>query len=288
MVLPLVREVNLGSLSGRRFGHRLRPGFPALASLDGGGDEGCEERVSFGGFALELGVELNGQIPGMGWQFDDFDELVIGAGSGEREAVRLVLLPVLIVEFVSMSMAFGDRGGAVGCFRQGTWREVGRMRSEAHGSSQFGDFLLFIEQADDGMLGIFIEFGRVSVRQSHDISPELDDGALHPQADSKEGDFAFTGVSNRLNFPFDPSFAKATWDKDTVIACQQLFGTFFFDVAALDPTYANLRFVVDARVIESLVDRLVGVPMFRVLPDHSDADFMFGVAQGMQEFLPSV
>ena len=77
---------------------RLRPqaGFLALeALLVRGADEGLEERVRFHGFALELGVELAAQEPGVAGDFADLHVGVVGRFAGNAEAGGFQALLIL-------------------------------------------------------------------------------------------------------------------------------------------------------------------------------------------------
>src|SRR5262245_56249903 len=106
--LPLHSEVRRAvaissSSSGRSaLLPHLQLGPRRLAPLEGRGDELAEQGVGLGGLALELGVELDGQEPGVVLQFDDLDELAVGAGAGDDEAGLLEDLAVGVVELVAM------------------------------------------------------------------------------------------------------------------------------------------------------------------------------------------
>ena len=65
-----------------------------LAPLEGGGDEVAEQGMSLGGLRLELGVELDGQEPGMIAQLHDLDDRAVGAGAGGDQAVFLERLAI--------------------------------------------------------------------------------------------------------------------------------------------------------------------------------------------------
>lgn len=256
--------------------------------MDSGGDKGGEEGVGVGRFAFEFGVELDSDEPGVVFEFDDFDQLLIAAGAGESHAVSFELLAVLVIEFVAMSVSFGDIESVVGCGGAASFGQSGGLGSESHGPAEVFDGLLFFEEADDWVFGIFMEFGGVGAWEADDIATEFDYGALHTEADTEEGDFAFAGVLDGLNFPFDATFAESAGDEDTVEAGEESFGTFFFDLSALDAGDADLGFVLDSSVVEGFVDGLVGIFVFGVFADDGDADFVFRIAEGMEDFAPGV
>ena len=45
--------------------------------------------------------------------FNDFNQRIVGAGSGNIQSVRRELLPISVVEFVAMTMSFVDQVGTV-------------------------------------------------------------------------------------------------------------------------------------------------------------------------------
>src|SRR5262245_56190389 len=107
------------------------------------------------------------------------------------------------------------------------------------------------------MRRIFVELGRMGSGQPDDIPSELDRRALHAQANAEEGDPAFTDVMNGFNFAFDAPLAEAAGDEDAVVTGKQLGSAFALDFLALDPAHADLTFMVNAGVVERLVNRLV-------------------------------
>src|SRR4051794_2386246 len=92
-----------------------------LAVLQGGGDEVAEQGVGLGRLRLELGVELDGEEPGVVGQLDDLDQVAVGAGAGgaqaglvERPAIGVVDLVAGAVPLVDPVAPVGGEGAAVG------------------------------------------------------------------------------------------------------------------------------------------------------------------------------
>ena len=109
----------------------------------------------------------------------DLDERVIGVRSREQHAVSLELLPIGVVEFVAMSVPFLNlsfiiTGPCLGAFAETRW-----LCAKSHRAALLNDVALIIEQADDGMMGIGVEFGGMSVFEPDNISSVLDDSTLH-------------------------------------------------------------------------------------------------------------
>ncbi len=124
--------------------------------------------------------------------------------------------------------------------------------------------------------------------QPHDVAAEFDRGALHAQADAEERDAPLAGEANRLDFAFNPAFAESAGDENAVVAGQEPLGSFPLDGLAEHPPDPHLGAVVDAGVVERLVDRLVGVEVLGVLAHHGDADLVFRIAQAVQQVAPVV
>ena len=107
-----------------------------------------------------------------------------------------------------------------------------------------------------------------------------------PRQIPKNGYVALSRKANRLDLAFDAPLAKPARDQDAVVAGQQSFRAFPLNRLAQHASDAHLRPIVNAGVIERLVDRLVGVEVRRILADHGDADFMFRIAQAVQQIAP--
>src|SRR6056297_2044004 len=165
-------------------------------------------------------------------------------------------------------MPFIDRFGRVSISRMRPCDQLRRLLTEPHGPAHLSHVTLFVEQTDDRMRRIFIEFGRVGIVQANMVPTELNDCTLHSQADAKKRDAARTSKPNRFDFAFDATLAKSTGNQDAVVSTEQPFGTFAFDIAALNPSDAHLCVVINSRMIDRLIDRLVRVAMLGVLAHH--------------------
>ena len=66
------------------------------------------------GLGFQFGVELDGDEPGVGGDFDHFDEMGVGGKAGEDEAGSLELGTVAVVDFVAVAVAFGGGRGRGG------------------------------------------------------------------------------------------------------------------------------------------------------------------------------
>ena len=135
---------------------------------------------------------------------------------------------------------------------------------------------------------VLVELGRVSAGQIADVAAEFDHGGLHAEAQAEERNAFGAGVANGHHFAFDAALAEAAGDEDSVVAAEQAFGAFGFEVFALNAADADLGAVADAGVVERFVDRFVGVVVLGVLADDGDADLGFGVTQPLKQIVPVV
>ena len=115
------------------------------------------------GFGLELGVELDGEIPRMIFDFDDFDEVSAGVDAGDGHAFFLKFRNVGVVDFEAVAVAFADVGFFVSARGDGSRSEGAFIAAEAHGGAFVDDLLLFLHQVDDGVGCFAVELGGVGV-----------------------------------------------------------------------------------------------------------------------------
>ena len=83
-----------------------------------------------------------------------------------------------------------------------------RVGTQAHRPAHVGDLLLLRQQVDDreGRLGV--ELGRVGPFHPGDVTGELGDRDLHPEADAEIRDALHARDPRRLDLPLDPALPK--------------------------------------------------------------------------------
>ena len=121
------------------------------------------------GPALELRVELGGEIPGVVLELDDLDEVLGGVDPGDRQARVLDELAELVVDLEAMAMAFRDVDRPVGPVRQRPFLQRALIGAQAHGRPHVLDGLLLGEEVDHGIAGLRVELGRVRARKLEDV-----------------------------------------------------------------------------------------------------------------------
>jgi hypothetical protein len=84
--------------------------FLLVASSQGRLNETSKQWVRFRRLRFKLRVALHRQKPGVIAQLDDLDQLAVGTGAGYFQTIGGKLLAKLVVELVTMAVAFVDQG----------------------------------------------------------------------------------------------------------------------------------------------------------------------------------
>ena len=87
----------------------LRGKLPRMTGVN----KTSEERMGSERFRFELRVELHRDVPRMGWQFDDLDELTVERSPDDLQTVIGQRFFVQAIEFVAMTVALVDHRLAV-------------------------------------------------------------------------------------------------------------------------------------------------------------------------------
>src|SRR5437016_2970052 len=101
-----------------------------------------------------------------------------------------------------MTVAFRNLFSAIEVARFGSDNKLARLSTEPHGSALGLHTFLFFQQANDGVGGVLIEFGRVGALESADVAREFDDGDLHAETQTQIWNLVFAGVLRGLNLAF--------------------------------------------------------------------------------------
>ena len=82
-------------------------------AIEGGRDKAAEQRMRLIGAALEFGVELRADEPGVALRLDDLDERAVGGETGEAHAGVREVVAEVVVELVAVAVALPDLGRVV-------------------------------------------------------------------------------------------------------------------------------------------------------------------------------
>ncbi len=85
------------------------------------------------------------------------------------------------------------------------------------------------------------------------------------------------GEANGLDFPGDAAPIETSRDQHGIHSDQAFLGPFLFDFLRFDSFDLNLRPMSDARVLQGLINRFVGVVMLDIFADDGDGYFVLRI-----------
>ena len=115
-----------------------------------------------------------------------------------------------------MAVPLGDLRSAIQFRGERTFLQHARIRAEAHRTSLLRDAALFLHEVDHGVRRVFVELGGVGVLPAKHVTGVLDHRALHPEADTEEGDLVLAGVFDRGDLALHASGSEPTRHQDAV------------------------------------------------------------------------
>ena len=180
----------------------------------------------------------------------DLDDLHTGAirrAAAQHHSFLGYAVEVVVVELVTVPVAFGDLPTAVEFDREGVVQQDTRICAQTHRpafSRRFSD----LHQVNHGMRRGSIELRGIRAGKAADIAGKFNDRHLHPETDAKERDLVFTSVTDRFDFAFAAAIAESTGNQNTVSPAEDFLRARFFDLFRFDPVELDPRFVVDAAV----------------------------------------
>ena len=197
-----------------------------------------------------------------------------------------VSLAILAVELEAMAVTLTDEVRAIGGSNLRSWAQYAVVASEAHRASEVGDALLLFHKVDDLVRGGGVNLRGVGIAPAQDVAGELDDHALHTEADTQCGDAVLTGIAQGDELPIDTAGAEARSYDDTIDIPQQFGYILLRDLLAVYGDEAELAAAVGSRLQERFVDGLVGILQLDVLTDEGDGDDLLSFFAQGEELLP--
>ena len=91
-------------------------------------------------------------------QFQNFDQSTVRRCSAESHTVCFELVAINVIEFVAMAMPFANAFGQVSLMCERSGSQHRDLRSQSHRSAQKRDLALIIEQTNDWMWRVLVEF----------------------------------------------------------------------------------------------------------------------------------
>ena len=156
--------------------------------------------------------------------------------------------------------------------------------AEPHGAALLLDVALLGEQVDDRVRREGVELGRVGVSGVEHLAGDVDDGALHAEAEPEIRDQVLAGVPRGEHLALDAAMAEAARHDDAVDTFERRH--VLVEVLAVDPDEVEVGAAVDRRVAQGLDDADVRVRHLDVLADDRDAHARLGRRDARAEVLP--
>jgi len=117
------------------------------------------------------------------------------------------------------------------------------------------------------------------------MPPDFDDRKLHPQAQAEKGYLLLPCVFYGIDLSLNATIAEAARHQDAV-DIEQVRGNALFDVFGVDVADVDLAVIRNPAVNKGLIEALVRILEFHVLPDEGDVDLFFRVLYGVADGLP--
>ena len=173
--------------------------------------------MGFCGTGLEFRMELAAQEPGMLAlrQFHNFYQAVVRRNTTQHQTVFCQNFTVLVVKFITVTVAFINQRLSVSLIRQRTGVNLAGIQAQPHGAALIFNIHLVRHQVDDRR-NLRLELAAVGILHAADIAGEFDNGALHAQADAKERNLMFPGIANGRNLAFDAPVSETAGNQNTV------------------------------------------------------------------------
>src|SRR5690348_9396692 len=169
-----------------------------------------EKRMRSSRTALELGMKLGCNKPGMICQFDHFNQCIICRTATNNHAMSLHAFPILIIELIAMAMTFKYNRFSIRfvgfCARGQATYPV----TQAHSTTFISYIALRVHKIDDWIWGLRIKFCAISIGHTQNVTCEFNDSNLHTQAQAKIGNVISTSEVGCFDFSFNSTMPKAT------------------------------------------------------------------------------
>src|SRR5947209_1079813 len=231
--------------------------------LQRGLDERRKERMAAAGRRREFRMELAADEPGVRRQLDRLAELLALGEPGNAQALVFQTLHVLVVDFVTMAVAFVDHVRAVDLAREAPGLEHGALGAQPHRPAEIGFFVAALDAAvavlpfgherDHRVRRVAVEFRAVRAREPDDVARELDHRELHPQTNTEVRDLVLARVLDHLHHAFHAALAETARNEYRVHAFQERADSVLLDRLRIHVTDVDSPARVDPGCDERLV-----------------------------------
>src|SRR5208283_4075626 len=251
--------------------------------------------VRIKGAALQLGVILHADEPGMIGNLNRLGEGAVRRGSGEDHALLFQPRAIGVVDLVAMAMALRNIEPAVNLSDARSFPQPRRIGAEPHRAAHVAarapllELIAaqpFREQADD-RLGARPEFRRVRAFDAGERARRLDHGHLHAEANAEVGHLALPREARRLDLALGPALSEAAGNENAVNVLELRGRVGAFENLRLDPVEIDLDAIGEAAVRQGLDEALISVLHSGVFADDGDPDLALGIVDALRHRVPA-
>ena len=114
-------------------------------------------------------------------QFHCLHQLSVRRNARQRQSRRGKTLPVIIIEFIAVTMPFADLRSSVASLHRRTGPDHTRIGAQSERASLIDLIALPGHEIDHLVRAVLIEFAGIRIRQSRDIPGILNDCDLHTE-----------------------------------------------------------------------------------------------------------
>ena len=262
--------------------------------LDSSGDEPTEQRVGVRRARLELRMGLGGDEVRMSLavEFHELRQTAVRRGAADPQTYLLEAISVGVVDLVAVPVTLGDRRRAIELGHQGILGELGGVGPQAHSAAQIslaGDGVdLLGHRRDDRVGGLWVKLTGGCVLDTGQVPGDLDNRALHAQAQAQEGHLVLAGVANGTDLALDPTDAESARDTDGVSVLELLCSALRGHAGVRGhPHHVGLGLVGKSSGTQGLRHRQVGVRQVDVLADQGHRHLVARLADSVEQVFPS-
>src|SRR5712664_596688 len=183
--------------------------------------EVAEQRVRAVRSRAKLGVELGRHEPGVVGQLDDLHQAPVRRHAAENHPRLTERLAVLVVELEAVAVALVHDLFTVSLVSERSREKLAWIQAQAHGGAHLVDVPLLGHEVDHRRRCERGELRRVGVRCVERLTSEVDDRALHSEAQAEVRDAVVAGIARGLHLALDAPIAEPAGHHDAGDAHQR-------------------------------------------------------------------
>ena len=231
-------------------------------------------------------MELCADVPLSVGYLDNLHQAAVGIDAHTLHPCRLVLLPISIVELVTVTVSLLDLLFPTVCLTgTAAFLQFAAVGSQPHRSPFLRNSFLPFHQVNHRICCRTVQFRTVGILKSQHIPCKFDDHHLHAEADAKRGDVVGAAIFRRKQLAFRAPAPEARTDHDASHAVQPATDVVFRQVFAVDENRLHLPSVICSCMGKAFAYALIGILQV-VLAHESDGHLTHSLPAALQEVAP--